>query len=148
MTNQSLLPLALLYADGQRKIEGITRFQKLVFLAQEETDIEEIFEFTPDNYGPFSTSLYATLEELEEKDVILRQVETTRGGNGKFIYSIGNLGENAAEALLKDSTSDFQAIVNEVQPIKEAHNTQPLNQLLRYVYSNYPNTTEESVLDL
>jgi uncharacterized protein YwgA len=53
MTNQSLLPLALLYADGQRKIEGITRFQKLVFLAQEETDIEEKFEFTPDNYGPF-----------------------------------------------------------------------------------------------
>jgi len=54
-------------------INGITRFQKLLFLLANEESIPEVskaFEFTPYKAGPYSSKLYDDLELLENLGLI------------------------------------------------------------------------------
>lgn len=48
--NPKLLILAILAANDGEEIEGITRMQKLVFLAQKETDLDGGYNFEPHDY--------------------------------------------------------------------------------------------------
>lgn len=101
MSNPKLLPLALLHIGGE-SIDGATRFQKLVFLAQEETDLDEIFHFRADKYGPFSPELAQTLDLLEERGLINKEVQTTRAGHERFEYGLTRRGIDVAMTMAKD----------------------------------------------
>ncbi|MFB6177024.1 MAG: PadR family transcriptional regulator, partial [Halobaculum sp.] len=76
--NSKLLPLGLLAAADEETIEGITRFQKLVFLAQREQSVESLYDFEAADYGPFSKELYDDLDKLVAKDFLSRKKEQTQ----------------------------------------------------------------------
>jgi len=147
MVSAELLPLALLYVDNQRAIEGITRLQKLVFLAQEESSLEIGYEYEADKYGPFSKELYGALDSLESRNLIKREVETTRSGNEKYTYLLTDRGRAVIKEILSNEEYEHaRKVFEEAHSIKKQHNQEPLDTLLRYVYRKYPDYTENSTI--
>ncbi|WP_257300244.1 hypothetical protein [Haloarchaeobius sp. FL176] len=143
MVNADLIPLALLYVDSRRSIDGVTRFQKLVFLGQQEGGLPDKFHFDPDKYGPFSKELHQTLDDLESRELIEKSVENTRSGNERFEYSISPRGRRVIQTILNDD-HDVDDIFRNAQKLKKSRNDQSLDRLLRYVYRSYPDYTENS----
>lgn len=149
MTNTKFLPLALLYVNGGRQVDGITRLQKLVFLAQKEELDEDggWYDFAPYKYGPYSEDLAHALELFEERGYVERKVETTRNGNEKYTYSLTDEGRIIVKQALLDESEDnrlFEAAKN----VKDNHNREPIERVLRYVYNKYPAFAEKSELDI
>lgn len=152
MVNKSLLPLALIYAnENQRPIDGATRFQKLVFLAQEELDVEEIvggsFEYQSDRFGPFSPELAATLEQLEDRGFIEKKEENTRAGNEKHIFRLTDKGR-AAVRNLHNKKPHVGQLLEASSEVMDTYGDRPFERLLRYVYTNYDEYTDQSELEL
>lgn len=149
MTNTKFLPLALLYVNGGRQVEGITRLQKLVFLAQQEylEEDESGYDFDPYKYGPYSEELTHTLELFEDRGYIEKNVETTRNGNEKYTYSLTDEGWKIVKQGLLDGSEDSQ-LFEVAKKVKDAHNREPIERVLRYVYNKYPSYAEKSELDI
>jgi len=145
MSSQSNLPLVFLYTEGRDAIKGATRFQKLVFLAQEETDLGDIYTYHADKYGPFSPGLADDLEVLRRDGFIERDIVTNNVGNEKHVYSITPAGVRQVKDLL---TEDNRSVFNMVADIKDEYNDTPLNRLLRIVYSKYESYTIATEFDL
>jgi uncharacterized protein YwgA len=143
-----LLPLALLYADGRRAIRGATKLQKLAFLAQQEFDVDDLHEFQADKYGPFSPTLASSVKTLEDKGVIDKDVRKLPGGNEQHVYSLTDTGVELVRKLMSERDEDVESTLGPVQELKKERGDQSLDQLLRYVYKNYPEFTTESELDL
>jgi uncharacterized protein YwgA len=157
MENPKLLPLAILYAQEQSAVEGITRFQKLVFLAQKERDSLDIdeYEFKPDDFGPFSKELYDDIDELVDHGYAICETTRTRSGGKKKIYSLTEKGEQFFKLLLdfEDYESDgsspsMEELEEEVGELKRKHNDTPLLELLKELYLEYPDMAVNSNLDL
>lgn len=146
MAQQHLLPLALLYTDRSREIDGATKFQKLVFLAQEETNLGSPFEYESEKYGPFSAELAATLSELERRGLIEKDVRTNRSGKDKHHFRLTDEGQSVVRRL-KDESDAFDDVLDAAHELKQDYNNMSLDQILKYVYSNYPGYTGESRLD-
>jgi len=139
-----LLPLALLYADDRREIRGATKFQKLAFLAQEEYGVEELHEFEPHKYGPFSKSLTGAIKALEQKGLVKKREKQVSGGNQMVVYSLTSEGERVVRTLLNDRDEDVESTLEPVHELKRDKGGLSLDKLLRYVYKNYPEMTTES----
>lgn len=148
MTNTKFLPLALLYVDGRRQVEGITRLQKLVFLAQQEQLGDDAgYDFEPYKYGPYSQELTKALETFEERGYVQKEVETTRDGNEKYNYSLTADGNRLVRQGLLGN-DDYEPLFDAAKNVKKRHNREPIEQLLRYVYNKYPTYAEKSELDI
>lgn len=148
MAQSKLLPLALLYVDNQRGIDGATKFQKLVFLSQEETDVGSAFDYKSDKYGPFSPELHATLDDLEDRGLIKKEVRTNRSGNKKYVYHLTSTGRTVIKKLMKrDDAEGLEDILDDAQEIKKKHAGKPLDRILKYVYTKYPDYTDKSELN-
>jgi len=138
----------MLYVDNGREIDGATKFQKLVFLAQQETDIGKPFEYRADKYGPFSPELHATLDELEERNLIKKEVRTNRSGNEKHTYRLTDYGRRVLmEVKKKDDSEKFEGLLEDAHSIKRKYNSKTLDRILNYVYSKYEEYTSESELE-
>lgn len=145
MTDSKLLPLALLYTERRAAVEGATRFQKLVFLAQQETDLPESFAFHASNFGPYSYELENTLETLEKRGYVERRTETNAVGNEKHIFALTQSGLQIAQRMLKKPA--YEPLFERAAEIKSQFNSDTLGDLLRYVYGNYPEYATETQLD-
>ncbi|MBO4248366.1 PadR family transcriptional regulator [Halomicrobium sp. IBSBa] len=130
------VPLIFLYTDNRSAIEGATRFQKLVFLAQEETDIEDFYEYRADRFGPYSYGLRQNLEVLYDEGYLDRRVETTRYGTPRIVYSITPDGDQAVRELLKKANNSVFDLIEET---KQKWNNTSTSELLDYVYGKYTN---------
>jgi len=139
-----LLPLALLYADGRREIRGATKLQKLAFLAQEEYGVEELHEFKPHKYGPFSESLSGAVKALEQKGLVDRRKQQVGRGNEMVVYSLTDKGDRVVRTLLNDRDEDIEDTLRAVDDLKREKGGLSLDRLLRYVYKKYPEMTTES----
>lgn len=148
MENPKLLPLAILDACEDEAVEGITRMQKLVFLAQREVDdVEEnMYEFEPYDYGPFSEDLYGDLDALVENDFVSSYEEKTPGGNDKQVYEITEKGESLLE--MYQEALNAQIPVNRIYEIKNEYNRMPLLQMIKRVYDKYPEMAVNSKLNI
>ena len=139
---RSDLTLLLLYSDNQHPIAGRTRFEKLIFLAQKEVlnKWEEImassarFDFTADRYGPFAVELYDELEYLRSVGMIDEQE------NNKYIIS--TRGNNFVRKKILSRVP--KPIVNKLEELKKKWDRQDLENILKYVYSKYPEYTIKS----
>lgn len=136
---KSDLILLLLHGDNRYPIVGITRFEKLVFLTQKEVlDKSNIvtvkFDFGPDRFGPLSMEIY---DELG----FLKSVGMIEEGVGKK-YEITDKGIRFLEKKTFERVSEDMR--KRISNIKETHGKEELNDLLKYVYTTYPDFTVKS----
>lgn len=140
------------YAD---EVGGITKLQKLLFLLQEETSFmgryEEVsFDFKPYHYGPFSDEVYdaveflrymGAIELLEEEDLDdLRDEEDWGELSGKrFVRTEKGekMSDGVSDALDEDLDTEFGDVIDEYADM-------PLEDLLEYVYKQYPEYAVDS----
>lgn len=164
------LMLTLLYAPGHtgkfcEKVMGITRLVKLLFLLIKEgkfTDIAKDFSFEAHDYGPWSGEIFDNIEALKEIGIlsieetmpespeeIADEMEWIRQTAEAYvptqrkllIYSLTSRGEKIGKKLYEILSPDERA---RIERIKKRFNPMPLNQLLKYVYLNYPEVTIKS----
>ncbi len=143
--NRQLLPLAALAVTEDGRLEGITRFQKLVFLAQREREGAAPYDFRADSYGPFSQDLYDDIDRLVAAGLIDYDEEETDFGNTKQVYKLTQMGKNAIE---NSSDDDFPVSVAELTTLGDEFESVDLWDLLEYVYTEYPRTARNSELSL
>ncbi len=147
MIERELLPLSLLMANSGEKIEGRTRMQKLVFLMQEEYNqadrLPGTYTYVPYDYGPFARDLYDDLDRLEEQGVIEEEREQMADGSYKYNYV---LTDKANQYLSRFSEEELETTRRLAEQIKSEFNDTRLPKLLDYVYSEYPEYAENSVL--
>ncbi len=154
MNAQTVLPLALLYATEDRRIEGRTRFQKLVFPAGEELQQHDIepYDFVSYDYGPFDKTLLDDLEELENEGLVSIEKTRTFGGDERYDYRLTKLGENSYQNDRPENQPDtddrerFRKIETVAQEVLGEYGDPPISNRIEYVYNEYPEYAENSVL--
>ena len=146
MRSRKLLPLTLLALNEEQQVEGITRFQKLVFMVQQEIpDLRtRKYEFKSYDYGPFSAELYDDIDRLVLNGYIDRDVDETRNGNEKHIYSLTEKGREYIYQVLENESAVDDLSVEKLRQLKDEYNEMPILQLIRLVYHRYPEYAENS----
>jgi uncharacterized protein YwgA len=142
------LPSILISLASDDQIDGITRFQKLVFILQEGDLIEfdglnqaNRYDYEAHNYGPYSKELHNQLDRLDRKGVINKEAKRTPAGNKKEVFELGPEAPKATDAIEElDIDSDRL-----LRTIKE-YEDMPLLELLDVVYEEYPDYAAESKL--
>lgn len=107
-------------------IEGRTRFQKMVFLGQQELGLPKTFQFSKSYYGPYSIDLADIIEELILHGDIVEEVQDT-GFYIKYSYALRDE---------KEKIKDFKVDKKEFKLLKGLA-TAPLKSILAYVYQEY-----------
>ena len=169
--------LLLLYAKGEtgkvnEPIRGITRLEKLMFLLNEEGGFHKYisdYQFTPYDFGPFSSELWDDIETLKdeslglvEKEEVsssyfieisdaekaideeseLKEVSSDSSQEKKMeVYRLTERGKKVSEQLFNELTPEEQSAL---EMIKRKFNSISLFELIRYVYLKYPESTAYS----
>lgn len=147
------------------RVEGITRLEKLLFLFDRETEfkklIDEDLDFQPHNFGPFSAKVYQAVEVLESANLITdsAKVASTNEDSWEMDELIGEQpsapyttrdfalterGRRYYEALRKEFLD--AETERELGNFKEKFGSVPLRQLIRYVYTRYPDQIGKSLI--
>lgn len=140
MHPQDLL-LAVLGATDRQRVEGRTRFMKLVFLLDQETDVDVDYEFDGYKHGPFTREVLDDLEELDRKGLIDAQKTSTSSGNVMYNFKVTSQGEREVDRIRNRRDED---IVSEIERIVNEYGNKPIFVLLDYVYDEYPDFAEKS----
>jgi len=150
--DKELLPLILLKNGEGKTVSGITRLQKLVFLAQNgglaEDPIPKLnkaveFDYVPHDYGPFSKELYDVLDDLHQKGLLNKSKSTTKSGNTRYEFELTDRGQE----YLEDHTDDYSKNdQNILEGIQIRYGEMPLFELLDKVYAEYPEYAKKSKL--
>lgn len=128
--------LLILFTGGNRKrynepVRGKTRLVKEIFLLTKRApNIEPRYRFRPDKYGPNSIQLLRDLTDLQKRRLI--QSHESFGG---IVYSLTQFGVSLTIRLYNSLDKDTKKWLVET---KTRYNSMPLNHLLNYVYSAYP----------
>jgi hypothetical protein len=166
------LMILLLYAKGysgelNEKVKGITRLEKLMYLLLKEGGFEEVLSqeisFEAYDFGPYSAEVYNLLESLQAMEIV--KIEEERISSVKDVIDIYYA---EAEGQIEETTGEFmevysltedrgfiiakklleERVIHEefrrVENIKTKYNALNLEDLLRYVYEKYPESTKKS----
>ena len=148
----------------QFRCNGITRLEKLLFLVEQETaldeEIDETFPFEPYHYGPYSKQVYDAVDMLESLQLLdERRVQVTPGLDlGEEVETLDEFDLNEDEYverqlfLTQDGRDVARVLSRQLSPkgkdalteIKDRYGGMSLRSLLRYVYSSYPDFTTKS----
>jgi len=94
MFERIIVPLML--TDTLKKVNGRTRFQKLMFLVQKKAESEKIegldFKYEIYLYGPFSRELSSAIDDLVDKGYLEEQKTETHLGYTKYVYRLTGKG--------------------------------------------------------
>lgn len=139
--------LLTLYANDKAPIKDQLRLEKMLFLVQKEI-IEgrglsisvEDYNFRAYKYGPFTEEVYDDVWSLKE----LGLVKVEEKGETK-IFSLTEKGIRLVENLLKQNEY-ARRVLEAIEKVKGKWNSKDLKSLLRYVYRNYPEYTEKSLI--
>lgn len=130
-----LLPLYI--TNTMKEVEGKTRMQKLVFLAQrkivENIKTKEVYKFEPGTYGPYSADLAETVRFMESKQLICEKSEN-KGDHTLFSYSITEFGKK----LLEDSAAFGEKTKTVIAEVLKEYGSMPLSGLVDRVHEEYP----------
>ena len=144
------------------QIDGITRLEKLIFLLQKESDIGRLLtedpEFHAHHFGPFSSSIYHAVDTLKTAGLIEERLKYS--GSAEDAWETANIvGQDApyssrAFRLTELGNKYYIALEEEfstelaesVGSFKDRFASMPLRQLVRYVYTKYPEFTENSII--
>jgi len=97
--------MVLLLLKYLKRVEGRTRFQKLVYLLKEKYGIDFSYRFMPYYYGPYSDDLQSDVRMLSLLDLI--KVETTSLGRGvlQYDHSLSPQGTKVAKEIQRSIPS-------------------------------------------
>lgn len=143
---RTAIPFAFLYTRSRSAVEGATRFQKLVFLGQKESELPEEYEYEPDDYGPFSIQLHSDIYWLADLGYIEKREESNGVGNTRHVFCLTRDGIQAAREFAERDTTG--RIFDSATEVKREWGEKRVDDLLRYVYNKYEEYTTESDLDL
>jgi hypothetical protein len=163
------LILVLLYSRGRlgkvaEGIRGTTRVLKLLFLATKELGAGDLvrpaYEFVPYRFGPFAAAVYDDMDVLiraglvrraeldEDSEPVIRTdaaVDEGLSGNGvNVVYYLSSRGRRFAEALTASAGRRKPGLVPGLAALKARLGSMVLPELLRYIYTRYPEYTTES----
>jgi uncharacterized protein YwgA len=155
------LILLLLKAESPTpgRLDGVTRLEKLLYLLDRETEVPaevtDSFAFLPYHYGPYSRQVYEAVDILEEAELI--REEKVLEGNTLDEMEEAAMTDAEREGVerrffLTDDGADVatllaqkhQGIFQQVHDIKSQYGAMPLRQLIRYVYTRYPESAARS----
>ncbi|MFO7649803.1 MAG: hypothetical protein R6X13_00480 [bacterium] len=161
------LLLLLLNAPGRtgragEGVLGVTRLLKLLFVAGHELGADALspapYAFVPYKFGPFCGAVYDDVSVLVRAGLI-RRVELDDDGevhrsddldeglpnNGaNVLYRLTRKGQEFARALEEPAARKRRNILAGLRVVKTELASMPLRDLLRYVYSRYPEYATES----
>lgn len=135
-------------AQDNEPVQGRTRFQKMVFLLQQRMNPEEEgfrqYDYEAYDYGPFSKDLYADLDGLIEQGYVDENTEEFDENKILYEYKLTEKGQNMVNRL--EPEKRFEEVFNLSYEMKSEFNNRPLSEVIDYVYSEYPEYAENSVL--
>lgn len=126
--------LNFLIASDKRPMSPL-QIMKALFLYTQEEKPKAFYEFTPYLYGPCSFDVYFDLKSLENNGFITTR-PTQRGWS---FYSATSEGE-------KYLTGDTK-IIQKLVEIKKMILSKTFFELLKYVYSKYPEFAKNSIFN-
>jgi uncharacterized protein len=146
------------------RIEGITRLEKLIFLLENETDLQELLDetagFEAHNFGPFSSKIYQAVDTLTAAGLVEDSAELASSSEDSWEseevvgtrpadpyatrnFTLTERGRRYYEALVNELPQSTQKMLTD---FKARFGALPLRQLIRYVYKKYPAFTHKSVI--
>jgi predicted transcriptional regulator len=140
--------LVIIYAVGG-KVEGATKLEKLPFLLEKEfgVKIDHLFKYFPYLHGPYSPKVIQTTHRLAYFKLInIEEKVVGTGINEEYvmrIYTLTPEGKKLAEEIFKKLPNDYQEALYGLKNFAE----KPLRDLLRYVYTKYPEVKKYTTLD-
>ena len=143
------LPLLLLYLDKCSEIIGRTRFQKIMFIVEQEVPeikkyFSENYNWSPYHYGPFSDKLLGDLAWLDywgfiEIDDSSLDIDSE---SPSTIYKITDKGKKFVEKKILPVLP--KELIIRLEEIKKKYRKINLIDLVKYVYEKYPDYTIKS----
>lgn len=130
----------LLYSDSMSGVVGRIRFITYIFLTLKHFDLEafEAADFYPHYFGPNSEFAKRTvIEMLERNDIEInlnRQFQDVE-------FKLSEIGKRKALDIIKGMD---QSVFNKISGIKRYNNEISLEELLRYIYMDYPEYASKS----
>lgn len=131
-----LIPLYLISLAGE-SLRGKTRLQKLVFLAQKESEDAFDFEFEAAPLGPLSHRLNHLLERMIKMGLLREEIGVTQSGNEVISYRLTGSGKKLLDFGLK-SGYVTQEIEDAIKSVSSNYGDMPFVELLDYVHDEYP----------
>jgi len=119
--------------DSVGSVRGRTKFQKLVFLAQEEAGLPRLFSYRPYHYGPYSQELFNLIDELKLGGYIEEKCNISEDFI-EYEYLITPRGKEQLSSLEKKPPTTISS--DTLKKIKKL-NKQPRNEIISYVYQKY-----------
>ena len=124
----------LKFLNTFKKIDSKTKFQKLVFLAKKEYNLDLGYDFKQYNYGPYSEELSLDIEALKQlgfinvKEEIISNLNENNYPIIRYEFEISDLGKE----LVNNSKSDLNINNNLL-----SWNKKELRDIISYVYDKY-----------
>ncbi len=132
------LPLLILETTGD--LHSKTKFQKIAFLAQYESKLDE-YDFIKHHYGPYSDGL--DLDTACYPSLITQTISPSYYASSRHYYSyyITEQGKNILSELKQKIKPDtIQTMVNKIKELNE----KPLCELLEEVYEKFALKKDDS----
>lgn len=137
------LILTLFYAQKDNPIMGMILLMKEIFLMQNEFAPEENIkvqdaEFISYKYGPYSIDVDKVIDLMEDHGLI---ISSGRKSTNKEIFYLTSMGEERAKKVFNKLNSSQQSKLSQ---LRKGWDQLGVKGILRLVYRNYPNYTEDS----
>ena len=140
--------LVIMYAVGE-EVKGATKLEKLPFLLEKEcgVKVDHLFKYFPYLHGPYSPKVmeaayrlaYFKLIEMEERVVGVG----TNEEHTMRVYRLTPKGRDLAVKIFKSLPDEHQKALLRLRDF----NRLPLRELLKYVYTKYPEVKKYTKLD-
>ena len=123
------MPLLILETAGQ--LDSKTKFQKMAFLAQKESQTHE-YNFVRHNYGPYSDGL--DLDTVCYPSLFKKILITINTSNSHYSYHITDQGQKFLDSMKDKMDPDIVTTMkNKINELNE----KPLYELLEEVYDKF-----------
>ena len=148
--NRMDLLLLLLLADGNKEenepIEGKTRLQKQLFLAQKslsEHKIEKPYSFRPYLYGPYCTDIYSDINLLEKEGVVKEEEIADPYCGIVRVFRLTTQGINEAKNLIKNDAIKEQYEI--VRVVKKEYNCMSVVDLVDFTHKAFKDYAKNAI---
>jgi hypothetical protein len=147
--------------SAQNRLQGITRLEKLLFLTDRETNVNaqvnEPLTFVAYNFGPYSKQVYEAVEILEEASLLVEErqidgqdldsMEEAERVDDATDYSERKFQLTSDGIALSEYLGKlYPEVIQSLTAIKDQYAGMSLRELIRYVYTKYPESAENSII--